>query len=415
MIKSTPSRIMAVDGLRAVAMTLVVAQHCGLAPFGWTGVWLFYVISGFVICRNFMATQADSPHRQYKDFIRRRFFRIVPAYVFYISVVTAVMTGVGRYSGLHDIPFLMTFTYNWQMIFQYWPTPDGWSSVGHLWTLSVEEQFYVFFPLLFLFLPRRMFILVAGMLILAGPSIRLVFSTILAGTEQAKDPNWTAFAIYAASFTQFDAFLIGALIGLFETDIRARPQLSRTAGRIAAGAVLAYAGTYVVVNYSNGDRGIDLFRNIVSGTLFGQAREVFVYSTVDIVCAAVLISALCARRMQRLVTPAMALVGRISYGGYLYHALVLWFFVAMFVPTGFKALPVPERIAWFVAAWAATVGLAYVSFFWFETPIMNWSRRSHRDPHPAAGIPSRGEPTAVPAFAGKTRSDRQRSRMAPFR
>ena len=404
MINSTSSRITGVDGRRAVAMTRGVAHHCGLAPFGWTGVWLFYVISGFVICRNFVATQADSPHRQYKDFIRRRFFRIVPAYFFYILIVTAVMTGVSRYSGSHDIPFLMTFTFNWQMIFQYWPTPEGWSSFGHLWTLSVEEQFYVFFPLLFLFLPRRIFILVASMLILAGPSIRLLFSTILAGVEPAKDATWTAFAIYAASFTQFDAFLIGALIGIFETDIRARPRLSRTARRIAEGVVLVYAGAYVVVNYSNGYRGTDLFRNIFSGTLFGQAREVFVYSTVDIVCAAVLISALCAQRMPRLVTPTMALVGRISYGGYLYHALILWFLVATFVPTGFKALPIPERIAWFVAAWGVTVGLAYVSFFWFETPIMNWSRRPPRDPHPAADIPSGGEPIAMAAFAGKTRS-----------
>ena len=50
----TIRRIDEIDGLRAVAMTAVVAHHCALAPFGWAGVWLFFVISGFVISRNFL-------------------------------------------------------------------------------------------------------------------------------------------------------------------------------------------------------------------------------------------------------------------------------------------------------------------------------------------------------------------------
>ena len=69
---SSGDRIAEIDGLRAVAMTLVIAQHCGLAPFGWTGVWLFFVISGYVISRNFMRREyvAESWGRAYRMFMR---------------------------------------------------------------------------------------------------------------------------------------------------------------------------------------------------------------------------------------------------------------------------------------------------------------------------------------------------------
>lgn len=365
-------------------MTLVIAQHCGLAPFGWVGVWLFYVISGFVISRNFDADRGRPLAAQYKDFISRRFYRIVPALILYIAVNVLVMLAAERYIGLRDIPFLLTFTYNWQMIFQYWPTPNGWPSFGHLWTLSVEEQFYIAFPLLFLFLPRKSFLVLAGLLIAAGPVLRGLYASFLIGFDQAKDPNWTAFAIYAGSFSQFDAFLAGALIGTCEAQLRARPQWCRALLVTAAIVAVTYAGVYVVVNHALGAGGTEALRNIFSGTLFGQSREIFVYSAVDIACAAILVSTLRDGRLTRgLGTPYLALIGRISYSGYLYHALILWLLAVLVMPASFKMLPVPERIAWFLLAFLLTVGIASISFFWFERPLMSWARRRRQDARPA--------------------------------
>src|SRR2546423_10298585 len=90
---SSGDRIAEVDGLRAVAMTMVIAQHCGLLPFGWIGVWLFFVISGYVITRGFVADQkaADAASTRFIDFMRRRFFRIVPVYVAYILLNVAIL------------------------------------------------------------------------------------------------------------------------------------------------------------------------------------------------------------------------------------------------------------------------------------------------------------------------------------
>src|SRR5262245_5650979 len=137
------NRIDEIDGLRALAMTAVIAQHCGIAPFGWTGVWLFFVISGYVISRNFLQREyaAADWGKEYRNFMLRRFFRIVPVYSLYVALGTAILLSLNIKGVLRDLPFLLTFTYNWQMIFNLWPNPEGWSAFGHLWTLSIEEQF----------------------------------------------------------------------------------------------------------------------------------------------------------------------------------------------------------------------------------------------------------------------------------
>lgn len=97
-------RVAEIDGLRAVAMTIVVAQHCGLAPFGWTGVWLFYVISGYVITRTFLAEDKSiDPGLRYKAFIIRPIFRIVPIYLLYVAINALILLILSRSHELRDV------------------------------------------------------------------------------------------------------------------------------------------------------------------------------------------------------------------------------------------------------------------------------------------------------------------------
>jgi peptidoglycan/LPS O-acetylase OafA/YrhL len=379
-----PERVAEIDGLRAIAMTIVIAQHCALAPFGWTGVWLFYVISGYVITRTFLTEdQSIDPGPRYKAFMIRRFFRIVPVYFLYIAINAPILLLTRRYQELHDVPFLLTFTFNWQRIFEFWPAAVRWQAFEHLWTLSVEEQFYLFYPLLFLFLTRSRYLTATLFFIAIGPLGRYVMSSVLASFST--DPEWMAFAVYASSFSQFDTFLIGALIANFEYQIRARPATAHVFAAVAVLAVTGYFGCYVLVNHAQGATGINLIRNIFSGILFGQAREVFVYSAVTIASATMLVFALLRKPFMRpLASAPIALVGRISYGGYLYHALVLWMLgTGLSSPIG--SLPAVQRVLVFLVAWCATVAVAYVSFRWYEEPIIRWARvLSARYARPAA-------------------------------
>ena len=371
-----PTRIDEIDGLRALAMTGVVAQHCGIAPFGWTGVWLFFVISGYVISRNFLdrAYVGDDWKLEYRNFMKRRFFRIVPVYSLYVAVGCVILVSAGKSGALRDVLFLMTFTHNWQMIFNLWPNPESWSAFGHLWTLSIEEQFYVVYPLLFLLLRPRQYVIALVVLIAAGPIVRFVYSAALAAASN--DAGWIAFAVYAASFAHFDAFLLGALIAWFGGRIRRHEWVPHAVCAIAVLAAGVYAFSYWSMNRAAGATGVEAFRNIYSGILYGSGREVFVYSAVNLLAAAALIYAILRKPITRpLAWPFVSLVGRISYGGYLYHALVLWLAFTV-LPIGGDKLPVAQRLVLFVCVWLATVAVVYVSYRWFELPIMNWSRRT---------------------------------------
>ena len=108
------SRVLEIDGLRAIAMTMVIAQHCGLLPFGWIGVWLFYGISGFVITRGFIQDESHpiSIVRRYGNFMLRRFFRIVPVYVLYIAINIGVFVLLNEHRYYQNLPYLSTFTFN---------------------------------------------------------------------------------------------------------------------------------------------------------------------------------------------------------------------------------------------------------------------------------------------------------------
>jgi peptidoglycan/LPS O-acetylase OafA/YrhL len=364
------ARIGEVDGLRALAMSMVIAQHCGLLPFGWTGVWLFYVISGYVITRGFIASDDEArgaPGERYRAFLWRRALRIVPVYLLYLALNALIVLPRGEgAAAMRDLPSLLAFVFNWQMIYA---AGGAWSPFGHLWTLSVEQQFYLVFPLLVLCVPARAQWPLTLALVLAGPLLRWGFSSAVA--LQFDDAGQRAFAVYAASPCHVDAFLIGSLLARGGPRLYGAPRFAGTLSVVAALAAALYAGAYALVNMRLGAQGVDVLRNVVSGVLYGQGREVFAYVAVDLLAAALLVLAL--RGVRWLAWPPLVHVGRVSYGGYLFHALVLWC-AAEVIGGKVREQGLGLRLLAFAAVWAATVLLATASFRWFETPVARWGR-----------------------------------------
>lgn len=364
------SRIHEIDGLRAIAMTMVIAQHCGLLPFGWIGVWLFYGISGFVITRGFLAEvdNRQSIGFRYGNFMLRRFFRIVPVYLLYIVINIGVLMVLNDLTHYRELPYLATFTFNWHMIFG----SETWSAFGHLWTLSIEEQFYVFFPLIALVAPKRTRVPITVCFIILGPIIRYFYSESVASLRD--DQEWAAFSVYASSICHFDAFLFGSLIARFEPQLLKQPQVSNLAWIIAIISGVIYAVVFVGINIGIGAYGINAFRNVISGILFGQHREVFLYSVINLFVSAVLIHTLLQRPLSRLLSSrVLVLIGSISYGGYLFHLLILWA-VKQCLDSTVHELAIVDRILVFVLVYGSTIGISYLSFKAFEIPIANWGR-----------------------------------------
>jgi peptidoglycan/LPS O-acetylase OafA/YrhL len=366
-------RIYAIDSLRAIAMTMVIAQHCKLLPFGWTGVWLFYVISGFVISRNFIAENATfkpAPRSHYLSFVTRRGFRIIPPYAAYIAICLLVIGLLGHPEPYRELPFLTTFTFNWRMIFSVEPQS---SAFGHLWTISVEEQFYVLFPILILLLKRDRAIFGLFAICLLAPVSRNVMAEQMAA--HGWDSERIAFGVYASSFGQFDAFALGALLSHFENAIRRYPQVATKMAWLALVMAMVYVATYIGINIKSGARGVDAIRNIVSGVLYGEKREVFVYIVIDFCAAAILAGAIAGWRVFNLIEhPALVAVGQVSYGGYLVHAIVL-LVMGEAIGSLFESQTVEVRIVFFLVAWCCTVAIAWLSYITWERKLIRYGHK----------------------------------------
>lgn len=362
-------RIAEIDGLRALAMLLVTAQHCGLMPIGWTGVWLFYVVSGFVIARNFEggAYAGGTRFEAWGEFMRRRFWRIVPVYLFYVAVASLALVHAGRSEDLGKLWGLLTFTYNWQAIFG--PPHQGAAIhlISHLWTLSVEEQFYLAFPLLFLLLGPLGYGRALVVLVAAGPLIRLVWAAVAA--HWVPDRATHSFHVYAATFAHFDAFLIGALLARHEARVRSDPRVLRWLVSASLVWLVAHVTAYALVNRLHGAVGFEAMRNVVAGHLVGEGREASIYSLVDLLAATAIAAAL-SGRARWLAWRPLAWCGLVSYGAYLYHGFVIWLLVQVLGPVA--SLAPAMRLLLLAMALAVTFATAAMSWHWLEQPVRRW-------------------------------------------
>lgn len=155
--------IPAIDGLRAVAVAAVVFYHLGFAwiPGGFLGVDLFFVISGYVITRLLLDSIERSGGLDLRGFYKARARRLLPPMIFMI-VVTAFYISVWAQDSvkrfLTDVPFAITGTINWWLVAN---EQDYFEAIGrppllqHTWSLAVESQFYLIWPIILLLVLKR--------------------------------------------------------------------------------------------------------------------------------------------------------------------------------------------------------------------------------------------------------------------
>ena len=199
-----------IDGLRAIAVLAVVLFHLGYLPNGYLGVDIFYAISGFLITRQ-VFNEADKHGSWLFDFYLRRIRRIIPLVLF--TSLTALVVGLfvmlpDDLENLSQSVFATNLFANNILLLittgNYWEIVNDYKPLMHTWSLGVEEQFYLFYPLIFLFLNgKRIRYLVPFLAALTLFSIMLF---CLSGNEASK--------FYSIQFRFFELSFggLGALI-----------------------------------------------------------------------------------------------------------------------------------------------------------------------------------------------------------
>ena len=178
--------IPAIDGLRAVAVIAVMFYHLGFTwiPGGFLGVDLFFVISGYVITRLLLDSIAQSGGLDLRGFYIARARRLLPALIFML-VSTTIAIGIWAPDTIKrlliDTPFSLTGTMNWWLVAHH---QDYFDTIGrppllqHTWSLAVEAQFYLLWPLILYFILKQFgkrHIPLASLLIAAASGIALLF------------------------------------------------------------------------------------------------------------------------------------------------------------------------------------------------------------------------------------------------
>ena len=213
--------IPAIDGLRAVAVIAVMLYHLGVSwiPGGFLGVDLFFVISGYVITRLLLDSIQRSGGLDLRAFYKSRLRRLLPPLAFMI-VTTTLFIGVWAPDTikrlLTDTPFALTGIMNWWLVFEQ---QDYFESIGrppllqHTWSLAVEAQFYLIWPLILLLVLRqlgRKVIPVAALTIAIGSGIALLLVSLRIDSSSSQSVSH----VYFGTDTHSIGLFLGAALAV---------------------------------------------------------------------------------------------------------------------------------------------------------------------------------------------------------
>jgi peptidoglycan/LPS O-acetylase OafA/YrhL len=344
----------ALDGLRALAVVGVLCFHSGFswATGGYLGVSTFFTLSGFLITSLLLAERDGTGAVNPRAFWSRRFRRLLPAAL--CALALAVLYGVtvadaSQVRALRaDVLASLSYVANWRFVFDQQAYADIFgapSPVLHFWSLAIEEQFYVIFPLAAM-----------GLLAAAGGRRHLLVGVL--GAATALSVGLALFAgfdqnrIYLGTDTRAAELLAGALLATWVTGRRRRlthPQR----------VLLALAGPLALA-------GIVWAMIAVPQTTPGLYRgglAIFALASTTVVLSALQPHGLVANLLSW--RPAVEL-GRISYGVYLYHwPVFLWLSPER---TGLDG-GASQEAALFVVRVGVTLAMSIASFALIEQPV----------------------------------------------
>jgi peptidoglycan/LPS O-acetylase OafA/YrhL len=367
-------KIDALDGFRGVAVLLIIVHHLPVAvpstfhrytKGGGFGVDAFFVLSGFLITAILLREQNGGGRVRFGAFYRRRALRLLPALIVFLAIYVFYETVTNlpkHHEPASALSILFYYSNTW---LHRMPMSVG---LGQMWSLAVEEQFYLLWPvcLVLFFGPRRKF----------TPTVLLMIGLIAAVALRRSylwDHGARLIPLYTALFTRADALLVGCLLAQFWV----RGKLPTRGMQIAGWIGLAYFA-YVVR------------RGVSDSFLYRGGGFTLIAVSVGFILVAVLQTNFVVNRFLRL--PGLMAVGRVSYGLYIWHLAV---FNAV-IRYGRYWNPWVQTIV----ALGVSAIVTYGSWTLVERPFLRWkdrldrADREQRDREKPASRPRSSPPSA---------------------
>jgi peptidoglycan/LPS O-acetylase OafA/YrhL len=366
-------RLRTLDGLRGIAILLVLVLHFTLyggpapaagldlavhrvAMAGWIGVDLFFVLSGFLITGILYDAKGDEGY--FRTFYLRRLLRIAPLYYGALAVFLVLLPAVWPWhEGLAwlrgESLWYWTYLLNFRIAAEGWPV---FGALGHFWSLAVEEQFYLLWPVAVFLLRRR------SLMALCAACMGLAVATRLALHLADNEP-----AAFVLAPARLDSLAAGAFLALV---IRGPGGLSAAVRWAKLAAVAGGAGLLALFTWKRGLPAEDPAVSVAGETLLA------------LFFAAILALALTARPESRsgrwLAAPVLVFFGRYSYGLYVLHHPLLFL-----KPAGVSIDMIPALLGSRLPGWllfvatgvAVSVALALLSWHLWEKPFLDLKDR----------------------------------------
>jgi peptidoglycan/LPS O-acetylase OafA/YrhL len=370
------SRLPALDGARGIAILAVMLYHFAFGSgilsdddtwldatvadvfgTGWTGVDLFFVLSGFLITG--LLLDAKGSIGYFKHFYMRRALRIWPAYFVVLILLMAVLPLL--HAGGEDAAQALAERIFWYATFtiNIFVSIDGELSAdmqvaGQLWSIAVEEQFYLVWPFIVLLCGRRMLLTVCGAMIAGALISRLCFR--MADMESG--------AAYLLTTSRMDGLAMGGLIAILVKD----PGGLHVLRRIAPWAASAAVSLLVVLFVTQGDLSPPL----------GDWVEVLGITGFVVLFGALLVYLLGARNTEPaykfIVQPWLRTLGKYSFAMYLLHSavlrVVLWRWPTMTEDVSLYGSLLFGMVLLSIIAGTITFVLAWISWRVLEEPFL---------------------------------------------
>jgi len=358
-VATEAGRNAAFDGVRFVAVGLVLAAHFGIPGFraGFLGVDVFFVLSGFLIT-GILLGQVERGRVRLDHFWMRRVRRLAPALVLVLG--TMIVWGAefapttARDDLRGDIKATLLYVANWHFIRNagYFHSTGHPSALLHMWSLAVEEQFYVFWPVTlflvaFLVRKKRARLPIVGCLAVVGIAIsawRLSALWHVVSVDRA----------YMGTDSRMFEPLVGAALAVL---LMWRPRIGSSravnGALVGVGVGLLVAGMFTLSNAE----GPSLLYPHGGALLFsvGSAALIWAVATPASLASAVL------------ALPPVAYLGRISYGIYIWHwPLIIWATTDQMGLGGIGGMSRLERVPILTAL---TIGISVLSYHLVEKPI----------------------------------------------